>query len=119
MFKYAESENTSFFLWEISKMSINRPGETTVELATQNRKSFVFLHYFSCFRQFCVFTGRSLALVQIHNNTYAINSKITQLHVAYEIRNQFDIGLNATYAKMSGKWNEITKWSGVTVSQLI
>ena len=33
--------------------------------------------------------------------------------------NQFDISLNATYAKLSGKWNEVPKWSGVTVSQLI
>ena len=66
-----------------------------------------------------MFTGRSSALVQIHNKINAINSKITQLHVAYEIRNQFDIGLNATYTKLSGKWNEVPKWSGVTVSQLI
>ena len=66
-----------------------------------------------------MFTGRSSALVQIHNKTNAINNKITQLHVAYEIRNQFDIGLNATYTKLSGKWNEVPKWSGVTVSQLI
>ena len=63
-------------------MSINRSGETTVELATQTRKSFVFLHI-------------------------------------YEIRNHFDIGLNATYAKLSGKWNEVPKWGGMTVSQLI
>ena len=47
---------------------------------------------------------RSLALVQIHN-------KITYLEVAYEIRNLFDIGLNATYAKLSGKWNEVPEWS--------
>ena len=66
-----------------------------------------------------MFNGRSSALVQIHNKTNAISSKITQLHVAYEIRNQFDIGLNATYAKLSGKWSEVPKWSGVTVSQLI
>ena len=64
-----------------------------------------------------MFTGRASALVQIHvhNKTNTINSKITKLHVAYEIRNQFDI----TYAKLSGKWNEVPKWSGVTVSQLI
>ena len=36
-FKYAEP-------WKISKMTINRSGETTVELANQRRKSFVFLH---------------------------------------------------------------------------
>ena len=41
------------------------------------------------------------------------------MQVAYEIRNQFDIGLNATYAKLSGKWDEVPKWSGVRVSQLI
>ena len=29
---------------KFSKMSINRSGETTAELATQSRKSFVFLH---------------------------------------------------------------------------
>ena len=55
-----------FFLLKISKMSINRSGETTVELATPSRKSFVFLHEFKRFRQFYVFTGRSLALVQMH-----------------------------------------------------
>ena len=27
--------------------------------------------------------------------------------------------LNTTYAKLSGKWKEVPKWSGVTVSQLI
>ena len=36
-----------------------------------------------------------------------------------EVRNHFDIGLNATYAELSGKWNEVPKWSGVTISQLI
>ena len=61
-------------------------------------------------------TGRSLTLVQIHNKNNTIYNKIIQLQVAYEIRNQFDIGLNATYAKLSGKWNEVPKWSGVTVS---
>ena len=64
-----------------------------------------------------MFTERSLALVQIHNKNNTINNKITKLQVAYEIR----IGLNATYAKLSGtgKWNKVPKWSGVTVSQLI
>ena len=66
-----------------------------------------------------MFTGSSSALVQIQNKTNTINGKIIQLQVAYEIRNQFDICLNATYAKLSGKWNEVPKWSGVTVSQLI
>ena len=66
-----------------------------------------------------MFTGRSSALVQIHNKNNTIDSKITQLQVAYEFRNQFDIGLNATPAKLSGKWNEVPKWNGVTVSQLI
>ena len=32
------------FSMENSKMSINRSEETTVELTTQSRKSFVFLH---------------------------------------------------------------------------
>ena len=65
------------------------------------------------------FTGRSSALVQLHNKNNMISSKIILLQVAYEIHNQFDIGLNATYAKLSGKWNEVPKWSGVRVSQLI
>ena len=58
-------------------MSINRSGETTVELETQSRKSFVFLHYFKRFNQFYEFTGRSSVLVQIQNKTNMINSKIT------------------------------------------
>ena len=77
-------------------MSINRLGETTVKLATQSRNSFVFLHKLKRFRQFYVFTGISSALVQIHNKNNTISSKITKLQVAYEIRNQFDIDLNAT-----------------------
>ena len=67
----------SSFLWKISKMSINKSGETTVELATHKSKSFVFLHYVKRFRQFYVFTGRSSALVQIHNKNNTINSKTT------------------------------------------
>ena len=47
-----------------------------------------------------MFTVRSLPLVQMHNKNNMINSKKTKLQVAYEIRNQFDIGLNATYAKL-------------------
>ena len=35
-------KNTSFLTF--LKMSIDRSGETIVELATQSRKSFVFLH---------------------------------------------------------------------------
>ena len=77
-------------------MSTNISGETTVELAAQSRKPFVFLQKLKRFRQFYVFTGRSSALVQIHNKNNMINSKITKLQVAYEIRNQFDIGLSAT-----------------------
>ena len=74
-------------------MSINRSGETTVELATQSRKSFAFLHLFKRFRQFYVFTGRYSSLVQIHNKNNTINKKkITKLQVAYNIRNHFDIG---------------------------
>ena len=49
-----------------------------------------------------MFNGRSSALVQIHNKTNAISSKITQLHVAYEIRNKFDIGLNAVREEERG-----------------
>ena len=40
--------------------------------------------------------GRTSVLVQIHNKNNTINSQMTELHVAYKIRNQFDIGLNAT-----------------------
>ena len=50
-----------------------------------------------------MFTGRFSALVQIPHKNSTINSKITKLQVAYEIRNHFDIGLNATYAKLSGE----------------
>ena len=63
--------------------------------------------------------GRSLALVQIHNKSNTSKSKMAWLQVANEIRNQFDIGLNATHAKLSKKWNELPTWSGVTVNQLI
>ena len=66
-----------------------------------------------------MFTGRSSALVQMHSKTNTINSNLTLLQVAYKLRNQFDIGLNETYAKLAGKWNEVPKWSGMTVSQLI
>ena len=66
-----------------------------------------------------MFTGRSSVLVQIHNKNNTIDSKITQLRVTYKIHNQLDIGLNASNASLSGKWNEVPKWSGVTVSQLI
>ena len=62
-----------------------------------------------------MFTGRSSALVQMHTKNNTINSKIASLQVAYEIRNQFDIGLNATYAKLSGKCNEVPKWSGSNI----
>ena len=58
-----------------------------------------------------MFTGKSSALKQMHNKNNTINSKIKKMEV--------DQGLNATYAKLSGKWNEVPKWSGVTVSQLI
>ena len=61
-----------------------------------------------------MFTGRSSVLVQIHNKNNTIDSKITQLRVTYKIHNQLDIGLNATNANLSGKWNEVPKWSGVT-----
>ena len=47
--------------------------------------------------QFYVFTGWFLLLVQKRNKNM-ISIKITELEVAYKIRNQFDIGLNATSA---------------------
>ena len=65
-------------------MSKNRSGETTLELATQSLKSFVFLHQFKRFWQLNVFTGRSPALVQMHSKTNTINSKLTLLQVAYK-----------------------------------
>ena len=100
-------------------MSINRSGETTVELATQSRKSFVFYINFNVLGNFICLLEGLRRWYKIHNKNNTIYSKIIKLQVAYKIRNQFDIGLNATYAKLSGKWNEIPKWSGVTVSQLI
>ena len=42
LLKYAESKCTSFFLWKISKMSIKRLGETTVEFATHSQKRLFF-----------------------------------------------------------------------------
>ena len=65
-----------------------------------------------------MFTGKSSALVQIHNKYITIDSKITQLQSAYDIHNQFTNGLNATYAKLSGKW-KVPKWIRATVSGLI
>ena len=64
-------------------------------------------------------TGRSSSLVQIHNKHNTITNKITEWQVAYVIRNEFDVSLKATYAKLSGEWNEVPKWSGMTVSKLI
>ena len=65
------------FLCKISKMLLNRSGETSVELATQGQKSFVFLHNLKRLKQFYVLTGRSSTLLQIHNQNNTINSKIT------------------------------------------
>ena len=45
--------------------------------------------------------------------------EITQLEVTYKIRNQFDIGLKETSAKLSWKRSEVTKCIGVQVSLLI
>ena len=42
---------------------------------------------------------------------------INTVQVTYKIRNQFDIGLKATNAKLSWKWSEVTKCIGVHVSQ--
>ena len=55
------------------------------------------------------FTGRFSVRGQIHNKNNTSIRKITKLQVAYKLRNQFDIGLNATYAKLSGKWNAVPK----------
>ena len=60
-----------------------------------------------------------MLLVQMYNKNNTIQIKITQQHATYKIRNQFDIGLKATDAKLSRKWSEITKCIGVPVSQLI
>ena len=60
-----------------------------------------------------VFIRRFMLLLQIHNKNSNNYQQIMKLKAAYEIHNQFDHSLNA------GKWNEVPKWSGVTVSQLI
>ena len=60
-----------------------------------------------------------MLLLQIHNKNSNDNQQIKKLKAAYEIHNQFDHSLNATNAKLSGKWIEVPKGSGVTVSQLI
>ena len=58
-------------------MSINRSGETTVELATQSRKSFVCLRKFKLFGQFYVLLE---GLCYYYKNNM-ISIKITQLVV--------------------------------------
>ena len=58
-------------------------------------------------------------VVQIPKKNNTIITKITQLQATYKIHNQFDIGLKATYAKLSRKWSKVTKCIGVQVSQLI
>ena len=58
-----------------------------------------------------------MTLLQIHYTTS--NNQIRRLKAYYEIHNSFDHSLNATYAKLSRKWNEVTECIGVQVSQLI
>ena len=60
-----------------------------------------------------------MLLLQIYKKNSNNYQQIMKLKAAYEIHNQFDHSLNATNAKLSEKWNEVPKWSGVTVSQLI
>ena len=66
-------------------------------------------------------TGRSSALVKYITKVIRLIAKQHSCKSLTKsaISSTFDIGLNATYAKLSGKWNEVPKWSGVTVSQLI
>ena len=57
-----------------------------------------------------------MLLLQIHAHKNANNcQQKMKLKAANEIHNQFDISLNATNAKLSGKWNvnrgTEVKWS--------
>ena len=60
-----------------------------------------------------------MTLLQIHNTKSNNLYQIMRLKAYYEIHNSFDHSLNATYAKLSRKWNEVTECIGVQVSQLI
>ena len=60
-----------------------------------------------------------MTLLQIHNTNSNNLYQIMRLKAYYEIHNSFDHSLNATYAKLSRKWNEVTECIGVQVSQLI
>ena len=60
-----------------------------------------------------------MLLLQIYNKKSHNYQHIMKLKADYEIHNQFNHSLNAANAKLSGKWSEVPKYSGVTVSQLI
>ena len=60
-----------------------------------------------------------MTLLQIHNTKSNNLYQIMRLKAYYEIHNSFDHSLNATYAKLSWKWNEVTECIGVQVSQLL
>ena len=95
-----------------SKMSLNRSGETTVELATQSRKLFVFLHLFKVL-------GNFTCLLEDLRHWYKYITKMIRLIAAsglcnpQSVRHWFKCNL---YAKLSGKWNEVPKWSGQLAS---
>ena len=59
--------------------------------------------------KFYVFTGRFSILVPIHNTNKTINSEII---AASHLQNPQSV----RQMQLSGKWNEVPKWSGVTVS---
>ena len=64
-----------------------------------------------------VFIRRIMTLLQIHNTNSNNLYQIMRLEAYYEIHNSCDHSLNATYAKLSRKWNEVTECIGVQVSQ--
>ena len=70
MTNYKHSCSHGNTIYHFSVMSINRSGETTVELATQSRKSFIFFVKLN-FLCNIFFTGRVLLFVNKHNrNNY-------------------------------------------------
>ena len=68
-------------------MSINRSGETIVELETQSRKLFDFTSFVGYF----MFYWSFFAAAKIEKNAATVQ-------VNYKIHNKFDICLNATNA---------------------
>ena len=96
----------------------SRSGEATYSLLYNKRQKIenpLFFKFISTLWDMHVFIRILMLLLQIHSN----NQQIMKLQAAYEIHNQFDHSLNATNANLSRKWNEVPKWSGMTVSQLI